>query len=221
MVFSSALPTVAPVVLAQWMDMGIHTDEYWNHNTAYHPWLLDIAARRRGDVLDVGCGDGLLAQRLAPLSRSVTAIDPDASTVQRANERVGSLHGVQIRESDFDAFDPGSQRFDLITFVASLHHMDTGTALARARDMLNPGGTIAVVGLSANKTVRDWVWSAVCLPAVRVGSWRHAEVADIGVPVADPRESLDEIRRVAGDVLPSAVIRRALYYRYLLRCTLG
>lgn len=194
---------------------------YWNHNTAYHRWLRDIAAQQSGDVLDVGCGDGLLAQRLAPVSRSVIAIDPNPSAVQRANLRLAPLPGVDVYKSTFDAFHPGSRRFDLITFVASLHHMDTRAALTRARGLLNPGGTIAVVGLSANKTVRDWVWSAMCLPAVRVGSWRHAEVRDIGVPVADPRENLDEIRRVAGDVLPGAVIRRALYYRYLLRWTLG
>jgi predicted RNA methylase len=35
--------------------------DYWTHNTAYHPWLVGIAAEHRGDVLDVGCGDGLLA----------------------------------------------------------------------------------------------------------------------------------------------------------------
>jgi 2-polyprenyl-3-methyl-5-hydroxy-6-metoxy-1,4-benzoquinol methylase len=56
---------------------------YWNHNTAYHPWLVGIAAEHRGDVLDVGCGDGLLAQRLAPVSRSVTGIDPDPAAIGR------------------------------------------------------------------------------------------------------------------------------------------
>jgi SAM-dependent methyltransferase len=196
-------------------------DDYWNHNTAYHSWLLDIASQRCGDVLDVGCGDGLLAQRLAPLSRTVTAIDPDPAAIGRAQRRVGLLPGIQVTEAALDTFSPGSRRFDLITFVASLHHLDLRTALTSARTMLNPGGTIAVVGLSANKTVRDWVWSAACLPAVRIGSWRHSEVSDIGVTVADPRENLDEIRRVAGDVLPGAVIRRALYYRYLLRWTQG
>jgi serine/threonine-protein kinase len=25
--------------------------DYWNHNTAYHAWLIDIAARHHGDVL--------------------------------------------------------------------------------------------------------------------------------------------------------------------------
>ena len=45
--------------------------EYWNHNTAYHRWLVGIAASHRGEVLDVGCGEGLLMQRLAPVSRRV------------------------------------------------------------------------------------------------------------------------------------------------------
>lgn len=205
--------------LAQWMNMGDVTDEYWNHNTAYHPWLLDIAARRPGDVLDVGCGDGLLAQRLTGVCRSVTAIDPDPSAVERTRQRLGTLPDVTVHLTTFDDFDPGSRRYDLITFVASLHHVDTRTTLARTRDLLSPGGTIAVVGLSANKTIRDWIWSAACLPAVRFGSWRHREVPDIGVAIADPQENLDEIRRVAGDVLPGAVIRRALYYRYLLSWT--
>lgn len=115
--------------------------DYWNHNTAYHPWLYSIAAEHHGDVLDVGCGDGLL----------------------------------------------------------------------------RPAGEIAVVGISANRTGRDWLRSAACLPAVRIGSWLQRETSDIGVPVTQPRESLDEIRRVVGDVLPGADIRRGLYYRYLLR----
>jgi 2-polyprenyl-3-methyl-5-hydroxy-6-metoxy-1,4-benzoquinol methylase len=46
-------------------------NEYWNHNTAYHRWLINIAARHRGRVLDVGCCEGLLVQRLAAVSASV------------------------------------------------------------------------------------------------------------------------------------------------------
>ncbi len=83
--------------------------------------------------------------------------------------------------------------------------------------MLRPHGELAVVGLSANMTVREWLWSGVCLPAVRVGSWLHRERRDVGVVVAQPREGLDEIRRTAAEVLPGVTIRRALYYRYLMR----
>lgn len=196
------------------------TDGYWNHNTAYHPWLLKLA-RRDGHALDVGCGDGLLAQRLVTVCRTVTALDPDSAALTRARERVGAETRISLQNCSFDEFEPGDSRFDLITFVASLHHMDLRTTLQRAGDLLAPGGTIAVVGLSANTSVGDWLISALSLPAVRLGSRWHREQPDIGVVVADPRESLSEIRRVAGDVLPGVTIRRALYYRYLMRWTLS
>jgi hypothetical protein len=59
------------------------------------------------------------------------------------------------------------------------------------------------------------------VPPARVSGWLHRETRSIGVPVANPRESLAEIRAVAADVLPNARIRRGLYYRYLLRWRLS
>jgi 16S rRNA G1207 methylase RsmC len=194
--------------------------EYWNHNTAYHPWLIDIAAQQRGDVLDVGCGDGLLAHRLAPVSRSVTGIDPDGTAIQRAADRLAAHKQVTVSREAFDAYQPG-RRFDLITFVASLHHVDLQASLVKAREMLAPMGEIAVVGLSANKTVRDWLWCAMCVPPAWLGSRLHSETRNVGVVVTDPREGLDDIRRIVDDVLPGASVRRTLYYRYLLRWANG
>jgi len=191
--------------------------DYWNHNAAYHPWLVAIAAEHRGDVLDVGCGDGLLAQRLAPVSRSVTGIDPDPAAIGRAADRLASVQHVTVSRAEFEGYRAGERRFDLITFVASLHHMDLRDSLVKARDLLTPTGEIAVVGCSANRTVRDWVWSAMCVPAARVGSWLHSETRNIGVAVKEPQEGLDDVRRAVDDVLPGASVRRALYYRYLLR----
>jgi 2-polyprenyl-3-methyl-5-hydroxy-6-metoxy-1,4-benzoquinol methylase len=199
--------------------MAVPSDrDYWNHNAAYHPWLVAIAAEHRGDVLDVGCGDGLLAQRLAPVSRSVTGIDSDPAAIGRAADRLASVQHVTVSRAEFEGYRAGERRFDLITFVASLHHMDLRDSLVKARDLLTPTGEIAVVGCSANKTVRDWVWSAMCVPAARIGSWLHSETRNIGVVVKDPQEGLDDIRRAVDDVLPGASVRRALYYRYLLRC---
>ncbi|MHA3020482.1 class I SAM-dependent methyltransferase [Mycobacterium sp. BMJ-28] len=192
---------------------------YWNHNAAYHHRLVRIAAERAGDVLDVGCGEGLLAQRLAPVSRTVTAIDPDAAAVRRAVARVGHLPNVTVAESSFETFDPGGQRFDVVTFVASLHHMDLHASLTKARSLVQPHGTLAVVGVAANHSVADWVFSAMVVPVVRIAGLVHSETRDIGVVVAEPRESLSEIRRTAAQVLPGASVRRGLYYRYLLRWT--
>jgi hypothetical protein len=95
--------------------------------------------------------------------------------------------------------------------------MDLRAALVKARDLLTPTGEIAVIGCSANKTVRDWVWSAMCVPAARIGSWLHSETRNIGVVVQDPQEGLDDIRDMVNEVLLGASVRRALYNRYLLR----
>ena len=43
-------------------------EAYWNHNSAYHDEIVAAATRQHGRVLDVGCGEGLLAERLAPVS---------------------------------------------------------------------------------------------------------------------------------------------------------
>lgn len=191
-------------------------DDYWNHNAAYHPWLVALATRHRGHVLDVGCGEGLLVQRLAAVSRSVVGVDCDPASVWRASARLGSTGNASVELTPFETVEAAERSFDLITFVASIHHLPLRESLQKARQMLRPGGELAVVGLSANKTIADWAWSGLCLPAVRMASWLHRETRDIGVPVAQPRESLGEIRRVARDVLPGAVVRRGLYYRYRL-----
>jgi SAM-dependent methyltransferase len=139
-------------------------DVYWNHNTAYHAWLIDIAARHHGHVVDVGCGEGLLVQRLAAVPHSVVGVDSDPESIQRA-----------------------------------------GAGCSRSATNS---------GLSVNKTIADWTWAALCTPVARVGWWLHRETRNIGAPGASPRDSLGEIRRVADDVLPGAVIRRGLYYRF-------
>ena len=198
------------------MDDYAKHDDYWNHNTAYHPWLVDIASRHRGDVLDVGCGEGLLAARLAAVSRSVVGIDADPASVRRASQRLLAFGNASAELRRFEDIEQADSSFDLVTFVASLHHLPLRDALWKARQMLRPAGELAVVGLSANKCVAAWVWGGLCLPVVRAGSKLHQETRDIGVAVANPRESLAEIRQAAEDVLPGARIRRGLYYRYRL-----
>ena len=43
--------------------------EYWNHNVHYLPVILAAVPPGCGAALDVGCGDGLLARRLAARCR--------------------------------------------------------------------------------------------------------------------------------------------------------
>ncbi|MFJ4174829.1 methyltransferase [Microbacterium sp. NPDC089696] len=192
---------------------------YWNHNAAYHPWILRRAARHRGGrALDVGCGDGLLVRRLAEAGLDTVGIEPDPEAAERARARLSGRPRTSILQTDLASFG-GEPGFDLVTMVATLHHMDTRAAFDRAADLLRPGGTLLVVGLAANRSVMDWVFSAVTLPGARLGSLLHRETRDIGVPTAPAQESLADIRALAAEVLPGARLRRGLYYRYLLAWT--
>ena len=41
------------------------SNDYWNHNVAFQRRIVRDAALRGGSALDVGCGDGLLLERVA------------------------------------------------------------------------------------------------------------------------------------------------------------
>ena len=130
-------------------------EAYWNHNAAYHGTIVALARRRPGRILDVGCGEGLLVERLAHVAPHVTGVDPDAAAIARAHERAATLTNVTLHVADFLAMPAEPAGYDLITFVATIHHMDLAGALRRARELLLPGGELYVVGVAANRSAAD------------------------------------------------------------------
>jgi SAM-dependent methyltransferase len=144
-------------------------------------------------------------------------IDPDPVALTRAQHRLRDQSNTRLIVGDAltdTALDPLS--FDVITCVATLHHMPLPDALSRFRQLLRPNGTLLVVGLAANRTPLDWMLSAAqILPLRVIGRLRH-ESRDIGVATAEPQESLGEIRAAASAALPGAIVRRRFYYRYSL-----
>jgi len=193
--------------------------DYWNHNAAYHPMIVSTAAGLGGDVLDVGCGEGLLVERLATVSRTVTGVDRDGRALGRAAVRTAGLANTSLVEVDFLEFASAPGSYDLITMVAVLHHLDLTAGLCRSAALLRPGGQLLVVGLSANKSMGDYVRSAVLLPLVRGLSVLHHGNRAVQVVAVPPTESFAEIREMARHLLPGVRLRRALYYRYILAWT--
>ncbi|MDR0990206.1 MAG: class I SAM-dependent methyltransferase [Propionibacteriaceae bacterium] len=191
--------------------------DYWNHNTAYHSELLDAVPSHTSHVLDIGCGDGLLLKKLAARTKHVTGIDTDASALSRARARFSNPNEVQLILGDFlNTPELKMGRFDLITCVASLHHMPLLPALERMRDLLAPGGELRVVGLSANKTISDWIISGMVLVPIRLMSKARRESGYPDMTTAQPSESFTEIRAAAATILPGSQVRRRVYYRYTI-----
>lgn len=193
-------------------------ERYWNHNTAFHDELVADAKKRGGRVLDIGCGDGLLLQQLAPCVQQAVGIDPDEQIISRAQERLAPLLNVSLISGDFLEMPIPSQeeRYTTIICVATLHHMDLRSALLKMSQLLAPGGRLLIIGLAADKSMMDLVISGLLVLPIRLMDRLHGGMQDIGVRIADPKESLSEIRQLANEILPSVMIRRRFYYRYSL-----
>ena len=80
--------------------------DYWNHNVHYQPVILRAVPPGCGAALEVGCGDGLLASRLAERCAEVTAIDRDARMIALARSRAQTAGPgrMTVVEADYLAY---------------------------------------------------------------------------------------------------------------------
>ena len=93
--------------------------DYWNHNVHYQPVILSAVPEGCGQALDVGCGDGMLARRLAERCAEVTGIDRDPRMIALARAQAHERGRTRFIEADFltypfeaatGAQDPGHRR---------------------------------------------------------------------------------------------------------------
>lgn len=192
--------------------------QYWNHNTSFHDELVRDAAQRAGRVLDVGCGDALLLERMAPAAERLVGIDTDERALARARRRLECLETARLEDQGLLAGDLAARlgSFQTVTRVAVLHHVPLRAGLRALRDLVAPGGRPIIIGMAAHATPWDWALAGLSVLPVRLAGRLHRESADIGVATAPARESLGRIRAAVHEILPGCRIRRRFYYRYRL-----
>lgn len=201
----------------------------WSHNEYFHGWILRNLPARRGVAVDIGCGAGVLAGKLATCFTHVTGIDADEGMVAAASTRMADVQGASIRRCGFDEFvsTAGDGGADLITMVAVLHWLDLDDALARIPALLAPGGRLLVVGLARPQSLADLAFDVVSGAANPVmGMIKHPRRAlpsprgpdgQPVMPVKDPGTTFAEIRTAARAHLPGVAVRRRVFFRYTLR----
>lgn len=97
------------------------------------------------DVLEIGCGTGSTALRLAPFTRSMLATDVSAGMIAIARERLANQPSPQLRFAVADAEAPvfGCGVFDAVLAFNVLHlATDLDASLQRAATALRPGGLL-------------------------------------------------------------------------------
>ena len=105
-----------------------------------------------GDVLDVACGDGVLAELLAPHARRYVCIDNSTKVVLAASERLRRLPQVEVREGDMLALPFDKPQFDLVLLMHALTYADKpALAVAEAARVLRRGGRLLLTCLAKHE----------------------------------------------------------------------
>lgn len=104
--------------------------------------------------LDLGCGAGLLTDRLMEHSDEALGMDISEVAIGQATQRAAGRPGLSFRQGDLLDLDPAlDRRFDLVVVADALYYLpptaqtDTGLKALAARfaRLLAPGGTLMVV----------------------------------------------------------------------------
>ena len=137
---------------------------WWDPDSEFKPlhainplrldWILSYTGSLAGkQVLDVGCGGGILSESLAQSGADVTGIDLAERSLKIA--RLHSLEsGVPVKYEMISAEDMADQhpgRFDVVTSMEMLEHVpDPGSIIAACAKLVKPGGWVFFSTLNRN-----------------------------------------------------------------------
>jgi 2-polyprenyl-6-hydroxyphenyl methylase/3-demethylubiquinone-9 3-methyltransferase len=143
-------PNADPAELAKFGELA---HRWWDPHSEFRPlheinplrleWIAALAPLAGRDVLDVGCGGGILAEAMAQRGARVTGIDLGEKAL-----KVAQLHLMESRlpvryelasAEDYATRHPGE--FDVVTCMELLEHVpDPASTVAACARLLKAGG---------------------------------------------------------------------------------
>jgi SAM-dependent methyltransferase len=155
-------------------------------------WIAAYVAALRGRVLDVGCGEQLYRDELAPLLRSgavqYTGLDPDEPSLARIRD---ALPQGRFYLGGIEEFRGEPASYDHILCLRSLNHVfDLDESVARMAELLKPGGSLLIVE---------------CIPFAMLREAEQVAAADRA-----PRAGHQHFRNVSSEEVVPLARRRAL-----------
>jgi 2-polyprenyl-6-hydroxyphenyl methylase/3-demethylubiquinone-9 3-methyltransferase len=143
-------------------------EDWWDPNGTYatlhhiNPLRLRFIERRIPlsglRVADVGCGGGLLTERLARAGARVVGIDTSPAAIETARAHAHSSGlTIDYRLTDSHALrESDPQGFDLVTCMEMLEHVGDPQAIVKdCASLVRPGGVL--VCSTINRTLASWI----------------------------------------------------------------
>lgn len=160
-------PAVPPEEIGRWYPQAYYGKENVRFNRLFET-MTHLFRRRRarvlhdrvphGPVLDVGCGRGILLDQLRSLGYEAHGVEFTDTAAWHARRRLG----LDVAAGDFLTLPHEADRFHAVIFWHTLEHFPNPVeAVARARELLRPGGLLAVAvpnfdSLQARLFGRHW-----------------------------------------------------------------
>ena len=152
---------VDPAELAKFSDLA---HRWWDPNSEFRPlhqinplrldWINTLASIKGKQVLDVGCGGGILSDAMARAGATVTGIDLAGKSL-----KVAQLHAlesqtpnVSYREISAEALAAETPaQFDVVTCMEMLEHVPDPASIVKAcATLVKPGGWVFFSTLNRN-----------------------------------------------------------------------
>lgn len=118
--------------------------------TNYINGFADLAEK---DVVDVGCGGGILSEALARRGARVTGIDMGEAPLQVARDHA-SQNGLEIdyQQIQVETFaTENAARFDVVTCMEMLEHVPDPSSVVKAcAQLVKPGGWVVFSTINRN-----------------------------------------------------------------------
>ncbi len=200
-------------------------DEGWTANNHYHDFLLRHVPANCENALEIGCGTGAFARRLAERCRQVTALDLSPEMIRVASERAKRFENLQFEVADAMTWDFSISQFDFVCTIATLHHLEQRELLPKIKDALKPRGVLVILDLVQSSGVVERMLDVIGLgmsrglrlihngrlqppPEVRKAWEQHGK--------HDHYATINQMRALADEILPGSSVKRHLLWRYTL-----
>jgi ubiquinone/menaquinone biosynthesis C-methylase UbiE len=124
-------------------------------------------------VLEIGCGTGTTALKLAGSVNEMTATDISANMIAIAKERAGEqgIQNVNFAQSTLFDENLGAGAFDVIVAFNLIHLLeDIPVAMKRINELLKPGGLLIAKTACLSEKSRFWpIFASIVSKVIRVG----------------------------------------------------
>ncbi|MGE3331785.1 MAG: methyltransferase domain-containing protein [Candidatus Melainabacteria bacterium] len=151
------------------------------------PLISQLHAEKNMTLLDVGCGDGVHVEVLAPLLNDDSGHHLSALDISAAALTAAQTHGntsCRFVQADACALPFADQSFDVVfSFGVLAYTSNIRTAFQELCRVTKPGGLVGVWIYPQPKGLSGWLFGSVRNLCSALGPWLTRRIADCIVPL--------------------------------------